>query len=306
MTDILSYDGFKNVILSQVRKAFAEDKGISDIYISKTVKNNDSILETLVIRTEADRCLPCMHIKDLYSAYEEGNLNVEEMAEGIRDMFYTYADPALPSGEEFLELIEDFDNVRDHIGCRLVNGETNRKRLEACPHKRIGEFAVTYYIRVGEVRNGFYVMQISNDVFGKWGISIDEMHDLAMKNMDFSNSFEFRNMSEMLGPQGHMCRMFILTNKGTVNGAAVILSAEVRRKVSEYMNGDYYILPSSVHELIIIPCGRGDTSAELSRMVREVNRTQYVKSEEFLSDNVYEYCAEEDMVKLAVTGERVA
>lgn len=305
MSDKLSYEGFRNVMLSQVKRAFEGESEISEIFIEDTMKNNDTVQETLIIRTEANSCLPCLHVEDLYRMYEEHELNVEEMAESVKQMFYTYASNDLPTGDEVSRMIRDLECVRPHIGCRLVNGEANACRLTGHPHKRMGEFAVSYYIRVGEAEHGFYVMQIDDRMMKRWGLDVDELHEIAMLNMDLPGSFVFRSMDDMMGMPRVSC-MFMLTIRGKVNGATVILSEEVRRSVSRYVGGDYYILPSSIHELIIIPKARHGGSTDLSRMVREVNRTQYVAPEEFLSDNVYEYHEDDGRLWVAESGEIVA
>lgn len=305
MSDKLSYEGFRNVMLSQVKRVFEGESEISEIFIEDTIKNNDTVQETLVIRTEANRCLPCLHIDDLYRMYEEQELNVEEVAESVKQIFYTYASNDLPSGDEVGRMIKDLECVRPHIECRLVNGDANARRLEGHPHKRIGEFAVSYYIRVGEAKHGFYIMQIDDRMMNGWGIDVEELHEIAMFNMDLPGSFVFRSMDDIMGIPRVSC-MFMLTTRGKVNGATVILSEEVRRSVSQYVGGDYYILPSSIHELIIIPKSRHGGSTDLSRIVREVNRTQYVAPEEFLSDNVYEYHKDDGRLWMAESGETVA
>ena len=69
MSDKLSYEGFRNVMLSHVKRAFEGESEISEIFIEDTMKNNDTVQETLIIRTEANRCLPCLHVEDLYRMY---------------------------------------------------------------------------------------------------------------------------------------------------------------------------------------------------------------------------------------------
>ena len=62
---------------------------------------------------------------------------------------------------------------------------------------------------------------------------------------------------------------------------------KVRQSVGKYMGGDYYILPSSIHELIVMPKDYAADLWALEQTVRDVNRGPYVPEEEFLSDNVY-------------------
>ena len=85
--------------------------------------------------------------------------------------------------------------------------------------------------------------------------------------------------------------MFVLTNDTKVNGAAAILNDDIRQEIAEKV-GDFYMLPSSIHETLIIPKDAGMELKELEQMVQEVNQTQVAPGER-LSDHVYEYDAKE-------------
>ena len=85
--------------------------------------------------------------------------------------------------------------------------------------------------------------------------------------------------------------MYVLTNDTKVNGAAAILNDDIRQEIAEKV-GDFYMLPSSIHETLIIPKDAGMEFKELEQMVQEVNQTQVAPGER-LSDHVYEYDAKE-------------
>ena len=85
--------------------------------------------------------------------------------------------------------------------------------------------------------------------------------------------------------------MYVLTNDTKVNGAAAILNDDIRQEIAEKV-GDFYMLPSSIHETLIVPKDAGMEFKELEQMVQEVNQTQVAPGER-LSDHVYEYDAKE-------------
>ena len=119
-----------------------------------------------------------------------------------------------------------------------------------------------------------------------WGINREELHEAAMRNMRLPANFVLKSMEDMEDAKGPV---FILTTKKHIYGATAIISDEVRQSVGKYMGGDYYILPSSIHELIVMPKDYAADLWALEQTVRDVNRGPYVPEEEFLSDNVYEY-----------------
>lgn len=81
--------------------------------------------------------------------------------------------------------------------------------------------------------------------------------------------------------------MNIATLQGNANGAGLLLCEDFWKEIREKFDDDFYILPSSIHELIIVPKSAGMSKADLDAMVRDVNRTQ-VSDNEFLADNAFE------------------
>ena len=82
-----------------------------------------------------------------------------------------------------------------------------------------------------------------------------------------------------------------------MNGASVMLYKDPLRDFANYMGHDLYILPSSIHEVILIPAYDHDSYDELTSMVKEVNSTQLSK-EEILSDHVYFYSRETGQISM--------
>lgn len=91
--------------------------------------------------------------------------------------------------------------------------------------------------------------------------------------------------------------MYVLSNNMKVNGAACLLYQDMLRELAEELDKDLYILPSSIHEVILVPVTYGCSKNDLGRMVREVNETQ-VADEEVLSDMVYVYSRETGIISM--------
>ena len=94
---------------------------------------------------------------------------------------------------------------------------------------------------------------------------------------------------------------YILSNKSGVFGAVYLASPEVMEKISGLFPEGFYLLPSSVHEILVMPKdgngpGQEKTPFELGEMVREVNRT-CVERDEILSDRIYEYDRENGEIR---------
>ncbi|MDO4487006.1 MAG: DUF5688 family protein [Bacillota bacterium] len=303
-TNTLSYEGFRNVLFSQTKRVFSEEFGIEDITVEKTIRNNDTQIEVLCIKHGSTGCMPNIHMDDLYEVYENGE-NIDEIIDAVKEMYIRCSKFALPDLEKMRAFVENIDEAKGQIEFRLINADTNAKRLEDKPFKRFGEFALSYQLKVGAADNGFYVTLITNDMMEQWNLNIDELHRLAVENMDPINNFVLQNLSQAFNLPKDV-GMFMLSNKQKLNGATMIVFDEVRQKVGRLVGGDYFILPSSVHEVIIMPKRYDSDVRHLTNMIRSANRDErIVKPDDFLSDNLYEYNMDTRKVSLSVDPEAV-
>ena len=96
--------------------------------------------------------------------------------------------------------------------------------------------------------------------------------------------------------------MYIMTNRQEVNGASVLLYDDVLQTFALKKKTDFYILPSSIHEVILVPSDRIDNPSDLFTMVEDANRT-VVALGDILSDSVYYYNREKNQI-VPVTEEK--
>ncbi len=182
-----------------------------------------------------------------------------------------------------------FEEVKKYIHVRLVNEERNHEMLADKPHEIMDDLACYYRIEfpTGN-RNSIKGMDITESMAGFWGVSQQELHQAALDNMTQERGPVFRSLSEMLGiPDGLMDgpKVYVVTNETGLFGATAILLPEVQEQIHETL-GDVYVLPSSVHELLVIG-KEGNSVNELRETVQAVNAEEVQLSEQ-LSDKVYE------------------
>lgn len=176
----------------------------------------------------------------------------------------------------------------------------------------IEDLAVTFHIEIGSYNDSNDSMSITNALATMWGISASELYDLAVKNLESANNGLFLTMKEvmfniMLPDAIEFCngdedmarkviddaipgdnRAYVLSNTDKINGACMILNKKMMREIANKIGPKFYILPSSVHELLVVRNEEGLTPEELSEMVRSVN-SDVVDREEQLSDHAYVY-----------------
>ncbi len=306
MGNTLRYEGFRNVLVSQMQKRLEGKAGIKRVSRSEAVKNNDTILEMLLVEMENGRSAPILYLQDLYKTYREGAA-MEEILQGLCELYTNYCAIQIPMENELNGLLDDFERVRPLIEFRLINGARNKRRMEGKPFRRIGEFLLSYQIRIGDGNGGIYTTQITKEMLREWNLDEAEMHEIAVSNMDLPQNYLLQPMEEVTGlsvepsvKTEERPEMFILTSKMKINGATVIFSEEVRQRVSAQIGGDYYLLPSSVHEWVVIPKRWARNPKEMEEMVRAVN-ADLTEAEDFLSDHVYEYDVVRDQMRQTST-----
>ena len=109
--------------------------------------------------------------------------------------------------------------------------------------------------------------------------------------------FETKNLLQLKeGEEFPKDGMYVLSNPMRVNGASVLAYPNLQEQLESVFPQDCYLLPSSLHEMIIIPKDLGMTPKEMGEMVREVNQKE-VARDEILSDRVYEFDREKRQLR---------
>ncbi len=219
--------------------------------------------------------------------------------------------------EDFSNFSMDIESCMDKIVCRLVSYEKNSKLLEDIPHIRFLDLAIIFYCLVTENKDGIGSIRISNKIMENWNMTVKMLYQVAIYNTErlfpkvfcslqsmlesmlvsgtkemseaFYDAYDY-NLQDVKAP-------FILTNRRGINGAAVILYPDCLKEIGKMAGDDLYIIPSSIHELIIVPDYIQTHPKELRRMVKEVN-TSCVAAEEVLSDMIYKYSVEKNVIEI--------
>jgi hypothetical protein len=205
-----------------------------------------------------------------------------------------------------VDFFKNFEEVQGRVMMKLINYNRNINQLQNMPHRRVKDLAIVYYCLVKDkISNG--IIMIKNEHISMWNITEDELHDAAIAN---SVDYVTFNLMEALEGMFGTCttemrddeedvfsNLKILTNKEKNFGAATIMYPGVLSALSRMFKKNYYILPSSVHELILVKDDGDhfdrDKANELYEMVKYVNLTE-VETEDVLSDNVYYYDRADD------------
>ncbi len=195
------------------------------------------------------------------------------------------------------EKIASFDRIKDMIGIVVVSAEHNKEKLAHVPHERMEDLAVVYSLGAGDK-----VGMITNEDLKKMGITEDQLRHAAMEQAPNSHQLTIKTIEEALGmpdsSELESRELYVASTADAFLGAGVIAYPGFMEKAAEITGGDFYVLPSSIHEVLLMQ-DRGETNAaELQGMVKGINESE-VSPEERLSNNVYHYDSKEKIFETA-------
>lgn len=305
---IMTFEQFIQEARARMQELFPD----ADIQTVSVEKNNGLILTGLSIMEPGKRVTPNIYLNGAYQSYKGGTALAEISAE-LADVYRESRldeEPVIPD-------ITDFEKIKDIICCRLINREHNRERLEKMPHKDFLDLAAIYYIPIDiklgrDCQASITMMDVHA---AKWKVGGEDLYRRALENTLRLCPVTLQPMEEVItemlaetdisvemprSTEGVPCRvpLFVLRcKKGEDTSAAAMLSETALRDFAG-QHGDFYILPSSVFEVILMPVSDAPAGPEsLCLTVRDVNREQ-VAPNEVLSDNVYLYHADTGEIEI--------
>ena len=295
--DHLDYTTFTTGILNCVKKQLGEEV---EIRLQKIPKNNGVFLDGLAIMGEGAKLEPVICLDSYYQEFRDGK-TMEELGQSLAEEWKANRVVKMGGVDNFA----DFQKAIPHICYQLINLEKNRALLETMPHREFLDLALVYYYRTEYPLHSAHLM-IRSEHIECWGISEEVLHETAEKNTRKVLPCHFMSIGQVIaGISGdeevermaENCRsdegMYVLTNEEKYLGAVCIVYPGVLKRIADTFCGSFFILPSSIHECIIVPELEEDYEKELQDLVCEVNRV-YVSEEEVLSDSVYYYEREKE------------
>ena len=292
---------FYDEIINAIREEIPEEiRDMMEVDIREVVKANDTVLHGVVIKGPEQAIVPTIYIEDCIKQLPE-DFAMKDLAEAITSLYQVGMREA--SAVESLSL--EFDDIKDKLVVQLAEVDRNRDRLKELAYKPLDNGMVMLaYVVVQEDERGSMRFAVTKDIVEGQNYDIDKMFETAMKNNEpvlvdisdaiFSDGIEFadnlfdKEINDKL-PDG----MYTLTNSSTNLGAAVLYYPDVQKRIGDMLQNSYYVLPSSIHELMILPCSVNDNPEFLRKMVKEANET-VVNPQEVLSDRVFMYDREKE------------
>lgn len=257
-------------------------------------KNNGIIMDGLSVRKEGKRVAPMIYLDSYYREYLDGR-----SLRGICDQILECCEDSDFEEHFDVDFFREPERVRPTVAYRLINYEKNRELLQEIPHLPFLDLAMIFYSLLTDTPVGHATVLIRNSHLELWGKNTSWLYEAAKENTEKLLPKRLVSMEDMIyelsegkqEPEYAGVPMYVLTNSRKSFGAACLLYDGVLGECFRRLEESYYLIPSSVHEVILIPASAVGDSRELCALVQEMNRTQ-VRSTEVLSDTVYLYSEE--------------
>ena len=295
----MSYEQFVKEVEARLKKCVGEKR---EVHIHTATKNNGKKRQGITFVESGVNISPTIYLEEYYERFKKGG-NIEQITEQIMELYQEVKFRHSWEGE----FVQKYENIKDKIIYQLINRQANEELLKDIPHIPYLDLAIIFYvlIELDEAGERMATMLIRKEHLGWWKVEAQEVYRMARNNTKKLLPYEFSTMyavvEELLGEgtdsgeafseeemENQKDDMYVLSNMIRNYGAAAILYEDRLEGIALYLKENFYVLPSSVHEVIIVPESRAPSREDLCAIVSEINRTQ-VKEEEVLSDNAYYY-----------------
>lgn len=244
---------------------------------------------------------------DLETAFHEMKV-VRPYEKVIDDLMDTARSVLKDMPELSVEKLSDYDRAKNNLIMQVIPVKGNEDRLADMPHRDMEDMAVVYRVIVGSDRRGEMSYLVTNPLLEEYGITHEQLYADAVQSMREQNSYSITPLFDVLaaidpvfadGPVPEPDNtLLVATNEQKMYGAGVIAMPEFMEEAAEKLHGDYYILPSSIHEVLLLKDDGNTDYRGLEAMVQEINESA-VAPKERLTDTVYHYDANERVFETA-------
>lgn len=297
----MQYEEFRSKLICELRGYFPEDVTLCE---QKITKNNGVILDAVSIREKDSFVSPNIYINGFYDRYMAADdTTISSIAAKIYDTYMDGVQYKDINIDDFL----DYEKARSGIVYKLINYDKNADRLKDMPYVRYLDLAVVFYYIFADESDEMASVQITNEHMERWKVTLEEINETAMKNTPsvleavvsdmfdiLKNNMKVTDFDEWKSDVDYI-PMYVVSNRRGVNGAACLMYPGLMADISERLDSDLFIIPSSVHELIVVPVKRIEECERYDEMIRYVNKTQLAQTD-ILSDHVYYYTREKRAV----------
>lgn len=303
----MDYENFKEQFVADVKDRLAEQGADVKVSVNEVNKLNESY-EAITVTPEGSNIGVNMSLEKFYDAVQDGT-PYDSVVDKAVDVINNGIDKR---PEIDVAALTDYSQMKEKLAMEVVSAEANKDMLQNVPHQNMEDMAVVYRFVLNSDEEGRASILVTNQILDHMGVTPEQLHADALENAPQIKPAEIKGMSEVMAEmmgydQAAMMgivpvapedeQMFVATVPDKVHGAGVLAYQDFMDQAAERAGGDFFILPSSIHEILIVPDNGKMDLKELENMVKEVNATQVAPADK-LTDSVYHYDSKEKIFEL--------
>ena len=304
----MDFNEFKEQFTEDVKQGLA-DAGIEAKVSTNTVEKMNESYEAMTVTPEGSNVGVNVNMEKFFEAYENGTDYEAVVGKAIGVIEGGFANQ--PTVD--VSALTDYDQMKDKLIMEVVSAEANADMLDKVPHKDMEDMAVVYRFEINSNDDGRATILVTNQLIETMGVTPEQLHADAMENAPELKPAVIKGMSEVMAEMMGVStedlammgmpmdpadeQMFVASVPDKIHGAGVLAYQDFMDQAAERVGGDFFILPSSIHEVLIVPDNGNMSLSDLEAMVKEVNATQ-VAPEDKLTDSVYHYDSQAKVFEL--------
>ena len=294
----MTYSDFKQRVVSFFYENLGSDAKIT---IYPVQKNNNVQLDGLTVLENESNISPTLYLNYYYNQLQNQTPLSKILSQMLRTYLSTKSDTTIDTS-----FFTDYQKIRPYIAYKLICAPLNENLLYDVPHKSFLDLAIVFYCLLPNSTNQNATIPIRNSHLALWNTDLETLCRQAAMNTPSLLPVTLHDLNSLLLNNPTPGRrdapetgspMYILSNSQKLYGAAAMLYPGILESFSSRIDNSFYLLPSSIHEVILLPDHPEFLPANLNKMVREVNDSQ-VLPQEVLSDHVYYYSKEDQTIKI--------
>ena len=298
----MDYERFKEAFQDALKAELTVRGAEVELEPRRVEKMNQSY-DAITVRPVDSAIGVNVSVEKAFAEYENGS-DIPE----IVDRFADAVENGLRESPQFdLDSLSDYEQMKSKLSMEVVSADRNAELLQNVPHERMEDMAVVYRFVLDQTDSGNGTILVTNQMLDQYGITKEQLRADALENAPEIRPSEIRGMSEVMSeiapgmipevaPEDE--QIFVATVPDKIHGAGVIAYPNFMEDAAQKMGGDFFVLPSSIHEVLLVRDNGQMTAKELENMVKEVNATQ-VEPADQLTDHVYHYDSQNHLFELA-------
>lgn len=283
---------FGEKICSLIKDKYSDEK---EVLLKEIVKSNDVCKYAIIIRDLDGVISPTIYLEYYFEKFNNG----KDIGEIVEDIIKKHNEN-LPKGKLNLSCFCNYEEAKENLFVKLVNKKRNTRYLKGVLSRDYLDLAVVVYYSFSNISDVRATVTIKMEQLNMWKASEEEVFDVALKNTkeklgcvieDLAQYFPLSHISQEIerlnmDMEGINGQMYCMTNISKYFGASCMLNEDRLNNFSKKCECNLIIIPSSIHEVLIIPDRNSYDCDEINNIINEVNSRELDESE-VLSDHVY-------------------